>query len=505
MAKENDNPLVLRDTDGTEYNLLEGPGKDSKYVVEAREKLMERLQINELATDLANVGKFMLMAHCGVMGHLQLELKVRERLQSVVKLCDDTVFTLNEFDRASDSAISNMAIAYEYLTEGFEDIALETLQDVSETSKNMAIESSKLQQRFGDEATKVEEVHKDTLIERSAVEKANIQTKDDIVQQKQEQINTQSMLTEAAAEEKKASEKLEKTLKKEKETAEERRRIAQQLKNELDEVQEKLDAADSEARMACNQAETGFWAGVRSTVTHLVGGRTKDDVNADKVQISYSNIEHQHQDALLKSKELKEAEDKMAKLLKDDRELYAKQVEERRKEREEARKKMAEVARKLVKSISEENVQKESLSCLHHALTALRNLQSIMEVATNFWRETHSACNAITGNTMTKRLDKLKALEVEQRKKLWSTRGLKMEAIKYYAQWVAIQQMCSISRESLINSQRQVHMFVRQNPTKEQGKELLQSLAKELAKLDIQPLELEDAKKDELKDAKKDD
>ena len=497
MAKENDNPLVLRDTDGTEYNLLEGPGKDSKYVVQAREKLMERLQINELAADLANVGKFMLMAHCGVMGHLQLELKVRERLQSVVKLCDDTVFTLNEFDRASDSAISNMAIAYEYLTEGFEDIALETLQDVSETSKNMAIESSKLQQRFGDEATKVEEVHKDTLTERSAVEKANIKTTKDIVQQKQEQIDTQSMLTKAAAEEEKTLKELEKTLKAENKTAEERRKIAQQLKNDLDKVQEKLDAADSEARMALNQAATGFWGSIGNAFTHLIGEKTEDDINAEKVQISYSNIEHQHQDALIKSKELKEAEDKKAKLLKEERELYAKQLEERRKEREEARKKMAEAARQLAESIFEENVQKESLYCLHYALTALRHLQNIMQVATNFWRETHSACNAITGNTMTKRLDRLKALEVEQRKKLWSTRGLKMEAIKYYAQWVAIQQMCSISRESIINSQRQVHMFVRQNPTKEQGKELLQKLAKELAKLDIQPPKLEDAKKDD--------
>ena len=142
MAKECENSLVVKDTDGTEYNLLEAPDKDSKYVVAAHEKLIERLQINELAADLTNVGKFLLMAHCGVMGHLQLEIKVRERLQSVVKLCDDTVFTLNEFDRASDSAISNMASAYEYLLEGFEDIALETLQEVGEISQTMAVESS---------------------------------------------------------------------------------------------------------------------------------------------------------------------------------------------------------------------------------------------------------------------------------------------------------------------------------------------------------------------------
>ena len=494
--KENDNPLVVKDKDGTEYSLLEGPGKDSKYVVAALEKLMKTLRINELAVDLANVGKFLLMAHCGVMGHLQLELKVRERLQSVVKLCDDTVFTLNEFDRTSDSAISNMATAYEYLTEGFEDIALETLQDVAETSKNMAIESFKLEQRFGDEATKVEEVHNDTLIERSEVEKANKATTRDIVQYKQEQTDTQGELSKAAAAEEKALEELEKTLKEENNTAEDRRKIAKQLEKNLEEVQKKLNATAYEARMACNQAETGFWAGLGNAFTHAVGGITKDDVRAEKVQISYSNIEHQHQDTLLISKEQKEAEDKKAKLLKEQRELRAKQLEERSKERQKALKQMAEVARKLAESRFEEDIQKESLYCLHHALTALKNLQSIMQVAAGFWREVHSACNEITGNTMTKRLDRLSGLEVEKRKRLWNATGLKMEAIKYYAQWVAIQQMCSISRESLTNSQRQVHMFVRQNPTKEQGKELLQRLAKELAKLVIQPPELEDAKKD---------
>ena len=127
--------LVVIGEDGIEYSLLKGPNETSMYVKEAHKTLTESLQIRDLASDLTNVGKLMLMAYCGVMGHLQLEMQVRDRLHNVVKLCDDTIHTLNEFNRASNNAIDNMATAYGYLVDGFEDIACETLQDVVQISK----------------------------------------------------------------------------------------------------------------------------------------------------------------------------------------------------------------------------------------------------------------------------------------------------------------------------------------------------------------------------------
>ena len=303
--KKYENALVVKDFDGTEYSLLKGPDKDSKYVVEEREKLIKRLQINQLADDFSNVGKCLLMAHCGIMGHLQLEIKVRERLRSVVKLCDDTVFTLNEFDRASDSAISNMASAYRYLMEGFEDIALETLQEVGETSKKMAVESSKLQKRFGDEASEVGKVHDETLFERDQINEANKKTTLTIQKLKQDESFVEKTLNKATSDEQKAMKELDETMKKENEIIENRRRVTRELENELEEVQKKLDAADVEARMACNQTATGIWAGIENVVTHMVGNKTDDDIRREKVKISYSNVEHQNKAALFKFKEKK--------------------------------------------------------------------------------------------------------------------------------------------------------------------------------------------------------
>ena len=507
MAKESDNALMVKDEDGTEYSLLKAPGKETKHVVEARKRLLETLQIDEMAKDLANVGKFLLMAHCGVMGHLQLELQVRERLHSVVKLCDDTVHTLNEFTRASDSAINGMVTAYEYLIEGFEDIALETLQDVVKTSKKMEEESKELEKRFGVEATEVENVQKNTLIERHNIAEANIATTKELNKLKVKESAAERAVSETTADEEKTSEEFEKIMREERDTAEERVRGARELETKLANIQKQLDVADSEAKIACSQAETGIFAGIYSSVTHFFGGVTDDDIAEEIVQISYRNIRQQHQDALRVSKELKEAEDQKAKILEKQRIQRAKELEERRKKRDEALKQMAEVAQKLTECKFEDTVQNESLYCLRHALTALRNLQSIMMVAANFWRETHSACNAISDHSMIKRLDKFETLGEEKRKKLWNANALKMEAVKYYAQWVAIQQLCSDSMVSLTNSQRQVHMFIRQNPTKEEGKKLLGILAQQLTK-DLQYTEVKEitypAKTDEVKDEKTD-
>ena len=113
MAKQQSDDLfeapvhVVTGEDGVEYSLLKGPHETSTYVIEAHKAFTEMLQIHVLGEDLINVGKFILMAYCGVMGHLQLEIQVRDRLHSVIKLCDDTVHTLNVFSQVSNNAITN--------------------------------------------------------------------------------------------------------------------------------------------------------------------------------------------------------------------------------------------------------------------------------------------------------------------------------------------------------------------------------------------------------------
>ena len=476
QSADSSNTLVVMGDDNVEYSLLKVSDEKSMYVLEAHKTLTESLQINELASDLTNVGKFIFMAYCGVMGHLQLEMQVRDRLHSVVKLCDDTVHTLNEFSRASNSAITNMAKAYKYLVDGFEDIAFETLQDVAQISKTMQDKSLELKERFGDEANKIKEVHDATRSEKEKVSDANKETKKNM-----QSFETDRSLADKELEKVTQQEESEKelnfTLEEKRKTAEERRKIAANLAKEVDQIQIESNKADEQA--IAQKPQTGIFSRIKSGLTHLIGGQTDDDVETRKVDVAKHNVDDKHSKALLKAKELKEAEDKKAQLLKEQREMHAKNLEQRAKKREEALKAMAEAAKQLQQCKFEDDIQTESLFCLRHALAALRHLQDIMNIVANFWRETHSVCNELSGEKMTKQVDRLLAMPKEKRQRLWNSRPFKMEAIKYYSYWVAVRKVCNDSRASITNSQRRVNLFIRENPTKKEAVAILQVLANE--------------------------
>ena len=469
--------LVVIGEDGVEYSLLKGPDDESQYVVEAHLKLTESLQINEVATDLSNVGKFILMAYCGVMGHLQLEMQVRDRLHSVVKLCDDTVHTLNEFSRASNTAIASMGTAYEYLLDGFEDIALETLQDVAQISKDMQTRSLELQNRFGNEADEVKKVHDATASEKQKVFDANVATKKNMTIFASDKSTANKELAKAEEEEENTMKVLNTTLEEEKKTAEERRKIAANLAREIDQIQ--LESSEADEKEIAFKPQTGIFSKIKSGFTHYMGGQTDDDIQSKKIEVSKRTVADKQSNALLKAKELKEAEDKKAKLLKEQREMHARLLEERAKKRQQALKEMAEAAKKLQECKFEHDIQTESLFCLHHALTALRHLQDIMTVAANFWRETHAVCSELSGAGISKHIDRLLKMPEDRRLKLWNAKAFKMEAIHYYSNWVAVRKLCVDSRASITKSQRQVHLFIRANPTKTEAKEILQTLAEE--------------------------
>ena len=100
------------------------------------------------------------------------------------------------------------------------------------------------------------------------------------------------------------------TLEEERKTAEERRKIAANLAKEIDKIQIELDNADKQEIALTPQ--TGIFSRLKSGITHLIGGQTDDDIKTNKVAVAKRNVDDKHSKALLKSKELKEAEHKKA-------------------------------------------------------------------------------------------------------------------------------------------------------------------------------------------------
>ena len=102
---------------------------------------------------------------------------------------------------------------------------------------------------------------------------------------------------------------------------------------------------------------------------------------------------------------------------------------------------------------------------------------------------------------MTKQVDRLLAMPEEKRHRYWNSKSFKIEAIKYYSNWVAVRKVCSDSRASITSSQRQVHLFIRENPTKQEATVILQILADEFKSQVGQITEGSDQKKQITYDA----
>ena len=467
--------LVVMSDDGTEYNLTRLPPAESKFVVEAQERLTETLQISELATDLSNVGKLLLMAYCGVKGHAELEKKIRERFYSIIELCDETVFTLNEFNRASDKAIEIMITAYNYLLEGFEDLAFDMFQDVSQLSKNMVDASCSLQKRFYIEAEKVEEIQTQTMGEKQQVDDTLVETKRCISQHTSDYSFAEDEFKKATTEEKQETGKLNEVTCKESDAAANRRIVLRNLEEKLKEVQRRLEAADAKLRECSNRGSGFFGALVR-----LFGGKTKEDREEEAARMSQRNAKSQCEMVRQQYSSVEYAENEKARVLKEQREILENNLRIIRQKREKASKDMTEIAKKLLHCNLDASEQTESTNCLHHAITALRNLQDIMIIAGNFWRSWVSYCDGLSTGNFTKKIKNFMMMEVEKRRSIiCGSKMFKLEAVKYLSQWVAVQQVCSSSKESIADAQKELHKYIRKDPTKELGRAILEVLAEE--------------------------
>jgi len=234
---------------GENYSLQEKPDTNSKLVKEAQTTLLTMLRIDDLATDLATVGKFVFMAYCGLLGQKKLEVEMFTRLRSVVDLCDDSAFTLNEFTRSADHAITDMIAAYGFLSEGFEDIAIETLQGVATYAINMQDASEKLQIRFKEEKEKLVAVHNDTMVRHQEVKGANIQTEKDIKSNEEEKLSTKAEKLKADKEEAEYSMMVNRLMDAEQQAVEAKRQTANELDAKLKDVQKNMTLSHTQKQL----------------------------------------------------------------------------------------------------------------------------------------------------------------------------------------------------------------------------------------------------------------
>ena len=153
MASLSQEIVVL---DGESYLLSELPDSNSRVVVIEKFRLLGAIDLEALFNDLDQLSNYVRIAYHSVAGFTELQIKIQQISYDVTKLCDKSAITIGKLKKASSTVLSALQATYQYLLENFEDMALETLADVSDTAKGMAESAQELHDDFERQAKVVE-------------------------------------------------------------------------------------------------------------------------------------------------------------------------------------------------------------------------------------------------------------------------------------------------------------------------------------------------------------
>lgn len=415
--------LVLKYEDET-YSLLEVPESTSKLVVLAKQRMMQTINLPQLARDLSNLGMLLRLAFNGVVGFIDLQTKVRKVFYDVVTLCDESVHTINEFQRASNTAVVSLQATYEYLVEGLDDLAIINLEEIATVASKMKVAADKLSKEFQDEAN--------------------------IVQSLEEEVTREEDKTKRSSEEKEKQRKEE-----ERKKEEEDKRFKDMVQDEM-EAEKNYEAARKKEIEEINNQKLGFLKGVVNAVTTnpFTGkGAFDSDVQAAKNK---------------------------AEVYGKEKEMFYKQMIEAKVQRRLALQKIASFAKRMEQLGNDSILEAAAAESLHHAASALVSLAVIMKNTSRFWEETEGLCQELSSPKMVKEIKAVSKLDDEKRKKVWDRETFKLGGIMYYCSWIAIKEICETCRGGVEDAQRSVHAYIRENPTKEQARLNVKQLAPKL-------------------------
>ena len=414
--------LVLK-YEGETYSLLEIPKSTTQLVIEAKGRMMQIINLPQLAKDLTNLGMFLRLAFNGVVGYIELQTKVRKIFYDVVRLCDESIHTVNEFQRASTTAVESLQATYEYLVDGLDDLAIVNLEEIKEVAGKMKVAAEKLSKEFRNEADAVKLLEKETSQTESKTKQSS---KDKEEQKRQAQI------------EKEKQKKL----------------FEDMVQDEIRSEREYEEARRKEMKEIQNQ-KLGFFKGlVNVLVTDSEG---KGMFEADR-----------------------EAAKQAAEIHGKEKEKFYNDMIKARVQRRLALEQMASFAKKMEQLGEESQLESAAAESLHHAATALVSLADIMEKASRFWEETKGICEELSSPKIVKLIKNVSQKDEEERRKTWDNRAFKLSGIRYYCSWIAIKEICEVCRGGIEIAQRSVHVYIRDNPTQEEARLTVKQLAPEL-------------------------
>ncbi len=446
--------------EGETFSLVKIPDVRSQLVKRSKEDLTGSLDLASLVSDLAKLGSFIRVAYNGVAGSTQLQIKVQKVGYKITKLADKSAVTVQNFKSASNSVLQELQGTYEFLLDGLEEMALETLSLLSKVAENMAKAAEELHTDFDAATTDVIEALEDTQTEKGCQEERKQKMKD------------------------------------EQEEFEMKRKKAEALQKDAAQAEEEFNQLYHEAQERENEAlasQGSILKGISSSLSSVLGA----GVSLAKFDLKKfsENVEKITSNSIYKDAKDQANKEKM------------KHLDDKKKQREirmEANQQCIEFVERIKNCKDNDSLADVAIDALHNSVGALKSLSAIMMNAALFWRQMQKHCEALAQKDMQQMVERAMKLPDEKRLKVWTSSTFKKKAVGYYSKWVALDDVCGAYMLQIKETRKDLHAYLEENPTIEQSRENVRRLAEsfgDILKLEQKKIADKDTKEQEEMEA----
>lgn len=426
-------PKTDVDIDGETYDLVSIPNPKSAMVKKAKEALLGSLDLASLVDDLGKLGNFIRVAYNGVAGNTEIQIKVQRVGYKITNLADQSAITVHNFKRASQNVLQELQGTYQFLLDGLEEMALETLSLLTDVAAEMATAAEKLHDEFEKATTDVTDALEDT------------------------------QRAKGTQEEKK------RTLEKERKEFEMQKKKAEELQKSALEAEEKANAFYNEAQaredkaMDAQDSLLGQLAGAFTGLAGAAKAMVKIDVEKAVESLQKIGDNTGHKEAM--------------KMANEEKIRHLDEMEKQRDMRREALLQCIEFTEKIKSCKDDDALADAAIEALHSSIGALKSLSAIMMNAALFWRQMQSHCESLAKGDVQQLVEKAMKYPEEKRLKVWLSKAFKVKAVQYYSKWVALDDVCEVYMLQIKDTRKDLYSYLAENPTIEEAKKNVRELA----------------------------
>ena len=409
------------DGDVLEYSMSEAPSADSPIVRQEKDRIYGSLDLEGFVKDLGNVGKFVRIAYNGIGAagpeFQNLQNKVQALGFDISKLCDKSAVTVSKFKATTRTILYELKAAYEFLLNNHERLALVSFSLFAELAEKMAVAAEKLEIEFELQEGKVRDLLDQTKLKGS---REGIRIKEIKEQQERDKMN----------------------LERQEQLAREHAKLEAEFKAERLEAERKEDKA--------MRSKSGLLGRLGNMITSYYG---------------LGNLFGDGSDAAGKANRYRQ---RSIEKLENEK--------EQRKLKQAAYQSMAELAHDIKMAEGMENLAIIAVEALGKASWSMKQLVFLLRQASLFWNGLKEHCREIAGE----KIENFVAdIAEEERRIYWSSMAFKRRMFQYMSKWVALHSVCFTHLEKIRHTQKDLHMYMREDPTYEESRKKLKELVKD--------------------------